>query len=205
MPNSKDEPTGVSAYVTENSAKPVGQIEDYINDDDRAVGEWKSRWPPEAVRHIRIEALYICIVLFLTFCSLILTWNGMMFRVLSTGCDTCVQERFDAFAFTFLGGLLGGTLFGIKYLYRVVARGYWNLDRRLWRLFSPFISGGLALAMGTLLDSGILGLSAKSFSVTYFFSLGFISGYFADSALAKMQEIAETVFGSHSNKHSRNK
>ncbi len=66
-------------------------------------------------------------------------------------------------------------------------------------MFSPFISGGLALAIGTLLDSGILGLAPKTDSVSYYFSLGFISGYFADSALLKMQEIAETIFGTHAN------
>ena len=95
----------------------------------------------------------------------------------------------------FLGGFLGGVLFAVKYLYKVVARQYWNMDRRLWRLFSPFLSGGLALVVGALIDSGVLGLTVKVASGAAYLSYGFITGYFADRAIDKMQEVAETVFG----------
>jgi hypothetical protein len=93
--------------------------------------------------------------------------------------------------------MLGGTLFAIKWLYHVVAKELWNLDRRLWRLFTPHISGGLAFAVIALVSSGILrmfdaeALSRNSVVV----GLGFLVGYFSDSAVAKLTEISEALFG----------
>ncbi|MDQ7966544.1 hypothetical protein RDI61_21210 [Pseudomonas plecoglossicida] len=169
---------------------------DGVNSDHRKEGDWESRWCDAARKEIRRDAVYVGIVFAITILALFLTWRGTTFSILAYGCDTCSSAKFNQYAFFFLGGLLGGTMFGVKYLYKVVARGYWNIDRRLWRIFSPFLSGGSALAIGGLLDSGMLGLSIKAASMSFYFSLGFISGYFADSALAKMQEIADTVFGS---------
>ena len=169
--------------------------DEHLNDDDRNKWDWKSRWDNEATKNIQVDAIYVGFVFLLTLLAIILTWRGTTFTWVSIDCASCVRSRFDQFAYFFLGGMLGGTLFGIKYLYKVVARGRWNLDRRLWRVFSPFISGGLALAIGTLIDSGIFGLAVKSPTASSYLSLGFVSGYFADNALAKMQEIAETIFG----------
>ena len=140
-----------------------------------------------------------------TLLLLILTWRGTLFDWIASDCANCSRIRFNQFAYFFIGGMLGGTLFGIKYLYKVVARGRWNLDRRLWRIFSPFISGGLALAIGTLIDSGIFGVAVKSPTASSYLSLGFISGYFADNALAKMQELAETLFGTPGKEKSQRK
>tara|TARA_B100001059_G_C17762097_1_gene543460 strand:+ start:51 stop:716 length:666 start_codon:yes stop_codon:yes gene_type:complete len=169
---------------------------EHVNDDHRVEGDWESRWNKAARVGIRIDAAYVGIVFFLTLVMLLLTWRGTTYELLAYGCTSCSPIKFNQYAFFFIGGVLGGTMFGLKYLYKVVARGYWNIDRRLWRIFSPFLAGGSALAIGGLLDSGMLGLSIKSSSTSFYFSLGFISGYFADSALAKMQEIADTVFGS---------
>lgn len=175
---------------------PSSQLDDTpLNKDDREVAQWESRYVPKAIAQIRIDAIFVGIVFITTLVLLILTWRGTLFNLGAYGCGDCDRAIFDKYLYFFLGGLLGGTLFGIKFLYKVVARGYWNMDRRLWRIFSPFISGGLALAVGTLIDSGVLGLTTKSAAPSTFFSIGFITGYFADSALAKMQEIAETVFG----------
>lgn len=169
--------------------------DEHLNDDDRKKWDWKSHWESEAIPKIRFDACYVGIVFLVTLLAILFTWRGTTFGWVSIGCDSCVRSRFDQFAYFFLGGMLGGTLFGIKYLYKVVARGRWHLDRRLWRFFSPFISGGLALAIGTLIDSGIFGLAVKNPTASSYLSLGFIAGYFADNALAKMQEIAETIFG----------
>jgi hypothetical protein len=170
-------------------------INEHLNDDDRGKWEWESRWKPEAIKEIYIDAGYIGFIFLTTLIAILLIWRGTMFEIVSNGCASCVRSRFDQFGYFFVGGMLGGTLFAIKYLYKVVARGRWHLDRRLWRIFSPFISGGLALAIGTLIDSGIFGLAVKNPSASSYLSLGFIAGYFADNALAKMQEIAETIFG----------
>ena len=200
--NSTEEPQNNMESGSYPKSKPQSDHDDFFNDDDREVGDWKSRWSPEAIFQIRIDAIYVGLVFILIFIALILTWRGVIFSFVCEGCDISGQHRFNLFVYTFLGGMLGGTLFGIKYLYKVVARGYWNIDRRLWRIFSPFLSGGLALAIGVLLDSGFLALAPKTTSSTYYFGLGFMSGYFADSAMAKMQEIAETIFGT--SEHHRN-
>lgn len=169
---------------------------DHINTDNRNIGEWKSKYDNDARSEIRIDAIYVGSVFILTLLALVLTWKGSIYHFLADGCTDCSQEKFNQYAFFFLGGVLGGTMFGLKYLYQVVARGLWNIDRRLWRIFSPFLSGGAAVAIGGLFDSGLLGLSIKSSTTSFYFSMGFISGYFADKALGKMQEIADTVFGS---------
>lgn len=166
-----------------------------VNTDGRDKGKWESRYCNEAKKEIRIEAFLVGFVFICTLVFLFLTWNGWLFSSLTDGCNTCSHKTFNKYAYFFLGGLLGGVMFAVKYLYKVVSHGYWHLDRRLWRIFSPFLSGGLALALGAMLDSGILGLTTKTNSGSGYLSVGFIAGYFADSALAKMQEVADTVFG----------
>jgi hypothetical protein len=179
------------------SALPHVVVEDeHLNTDERSKGQWESRYPPRAQTQIRLDALYVALVLILTLASILLTWRGTAFQLLAGDCTTCNRGTFERYAYFYLGGQLGGTLFGVKYLYNVVARGWWNIDRRLWRLFSPFLSAGLAVAVGALVDSGVFGLTTKATSGAAYFSLGFVAGYFADSALRKMKEIADTVFGS---------
>jgi hypothetical protein len=169
---------------------------EHINTDERRRYEWKSRWDDDAKKHIYVDALVVGLVLIITFIAIFLTWRGYTFTLLTDGCVGCSHATFNRYAYFFLGGLLGGTLFAVKYLYKVVARGYWHLDRRLWRIFTPLVAGGLGLAIGAMIDSGILGLTTKVSSGSAYFSVGFIAGYFADSALAKMQEVADIVFGS---------
>lgn len=188
---------------TSNSSPSLAQTadghhfdDDGVNTDGRGVGEWESKYPPEARTGIRIDALIAGGIFALTLLAIFATWRGTMFSWLAQDCTACSPATFYRYTYFTLGGLLGGSLFGIKYLYKVVARNRWSIDRRLWRIFSPLVSGGLALVIAALTDSGILGLTTKQTGGASFLSLGFIAGYFADSALAKMQEIAETIFGS---------
>lgn len=199
----KPVPTSIGDAGAETLVKTVeggpasGQVEDdHLNTDERPKGSWESRYPPKARVSIRVDACYVAMVLLLTLVAVLLIWKGSAFQLLAGDCATCSKKTFNRYAYFYLGGQLGGTLFGLKYLYNVVARGWWNIDRRLWRLFTPFLSGGLALAVAALTDSGLLGLTTKAGSGSTYFSLGFIAGYFADSALRKMKEIADTVFGS---------
>lgn len=198
-------PSSADAEVGSDKAiapKSIADAEDeHLNTDNRAALDWEGHYPKEAKREINYEARVVAGILFLTFLGLLLTWRGTAFELLSGECGTCSRDAFDRYAYFYLGGQLGGILFGVKYLYKVVARGRWHLDRRLWRFFSPFLSGGLAFVVGALTDSGVMGLTVKGSSGSAYFSLGFIAGYFADSALAKMQEIADTVFGSPSKRH----
>jgi hypothetical protein len=91
--------------------------------------------------------------------------------------------------------MLGSVLFGGKFLYHVVARGYWHQDRRLWRVLSPILSASLAFIVAAVIESGMLGLAFRTGTHASCVALGFLSGYFADKALAKMTEIADVVFG----------
>ncbi len=196
-----DSASSVEADTKKNGKKtgsePASTVfSEHINTDNRAVGDWKSKYDEAARCEIRIDAIYVGIIFIVTLLALLFTWRGSTYSFFVGSCTTCAPEKFNQYAFFFLGGILGGTMFGLKYLYQVVARGLWNIDRRLWRIFSPFLSGGAAIAIGGLLDSGLLGLSIKSSTTSFYFSMGFISGYFADKALGKMQEIADTVFGS---------
>jgi hypothetical protein len=184
-----------AAAVSMEAASGIPNEIDGVNTDGRQAYEWRSRYAREAVSHIRIDAAYIAILLVLVLGAILLTWRGIFYELVGSGCASCGGRVFGKYSFYFLGGMLGGILFGIKYLYKVVARGRWHLDRRLWRLFSPWLSGSLALVVGALLESGVLGLTMKINSGAAFLSYGFITGYFADRAIDKMHEVAETLFG----------
>lgn len=191
-------PTQSAEVSPSSSTEAVVRVpaeDEHLNTDERDKGQWESRYPAKAKWAIRVDAAYVALVLALTLVAILLSWRGTAFQWLAGDCTSCSRATFERYAYFYLGGQLGGTLFGVKYLYNVVARGWWNIDRRLWRLFSPFLSGGLALTVGALTDSGVLGLATKATSGAAYFSLGFVAGYFADSALRKMKEIADTMFG----------
>jgi hypothetical protein len=182
----------VAPPATDVDSSPINT--DALNTDGRKPYEWKSKWEKEARQHIRYEAIFLGAIFFITLALIFLTWSGLLFNLLSDP-SCCSKDTFTRYAYFYLGGQLGGILFGIKYMYKVVSRGFWHEDRRLWRIFSPLLAGGLAVMVGALIDSGMIGLAIKHRSGSSYLAFGFITGYFADSALAKMQEIANTIFG----------
>lgn len=194
-PHEGDPQLASSAMPIIQQPPPIPNEIDGVNTDGRSQLSWVTKYGRDAVFQIRLDATYIAVLLAVAFASIFLTWSGVFYELLVRDCSTCSRVVFNKYAYYFLGGYFGGVLFGVKYLYKVVARGYWNMDRRLWRLFSPFLSGGLALVVGTLIDSGVLGLTSRVASGAACFSYGFITGYFADRAIDKLQEVAETVFG----------
>ena len=163
--------------------------------DGREPLDWRSKYPSEAQRAIKLEALYLSALLILVPGAMVLLWLDYPKAWLRLS-----DEKYDPilkYALAWSGGVLGGTLFAIKWLYHVVARQSWHLDRRLWRLFTPHISGGLAFAMLALISSGMLRVfdSQASQSRSLVVAIAFLVGYFSDSAAAKLSEIAETLFG----------
>lgn len=187
---------GAHALAARRHSVPPGSEDEKINDDERERFNWESRYPKEAITRIRWEAAYVLIVLAFSMAGLLWTWRGDAFAFFASGCSTCHPVTFDRYAYLFFSGMLGGALFGLKYLYKVVARGWWNLDRGLWRLSSPWLAAGLAFATGALAQAGLFGFDVNhNRGGASFVSLGFIAGYFADSASRKMQEIADILFG----------
>ena len=96
-------------------------------------------------------------------------------------------------------GLLGGATFGMKYFYRVVARGMWNEDRVYWRMFSPFIAVSLSVVMAAIMVKDVFSSSALAISV------GFLTGYFSDEAVSKMYDVACVLFLKSNTDNSENK
>jgi hypothetical protein len=83
----------------------------------------------------------------------------------------------------------------MKWLYHSVGRGYWNVDRQLWRFMTPLISMGVSFVVGALVQANIVNGPTAVLSPPAAISLGFISGYFSDAAIAKMYEVANALFG----------
>lgn len=161
--------------------------------DGRNISDWESKYPKDATKRIRMEAYYL---LFLFICSFILiyaNWNGYLADVLLLSGPKA--QSFVSYFFYASAGLLGGVVFDIKYLIRVVARGYWHLDRQLWRIFSPLLGLSIGFIIGLMVNSAIIKVPYSGSSGAIQASIGFMSGYFADLAFGKMFDIAKVIFG----------
>jgi hypothetical protein len=164
--------------------------------DGREQFDWKSKYDdPAARRAIRVEAIYLGLLLFGMPLAMVVLWLEYPKYILHLSDEK--YRPLVKYAFAWMAGTLGGVLFDIKWLYHTVARGLWHLDRRLWRFFTPHISGGLSFFVLTLVASGTLRIfdSKATGALSLVVGLGFLVGYFSDSAIAKLTEVAETLFG----------
>lgn len=195
--NARVRSNGNIGDVANQKSVKRGPEDEILNDDERVFLYWQSRYTdPLAQRLIQRETVYVVALIFVSLFLLLITWHGAVPVYIADGCIDCSAASLRKYSYLYLAGMLGGALFGLKYLYKVVARGYWNQDRAIWRYTSPVLSGGLAFAAGALTDAGIFGFATSYTSGgASFVALGFIVGYFADSASRKMQEVAETLFG----------
>jgi len=89
--------------------------------------------------------------------------------------------------------MLGGIVFACKWLYHTVARGTWNIDRRIWRVVSPILSGIVALIFVIIFSSGIVS-NVETYSIHKSCGIGFLVGYFSDNAIGKLSELANVFF-----------
>lgn len=164
--------------------------------DGRELLDWQSKYPePDAQKGIKFEATYLASLLLAMPIAILILWLDYPKRWL--GLSDQKYEPILKYGIAWLGGVLGGTLFAMKWLYHSVARQVWHLDRRLWRLYTPLISGGLAFAIIALISSGLLRVfdSQSVESRALVVGVAFLVGYFSDSAIAKLTEIAQTLFG----------
>lgn len=162
--------------------------------DDRHPLDWKSRYDADAWKGIRNETLY-CFLLFLAAPVLMLAlWAGRETLPWVSAADSQVVCKY---LFAWLGGLFGGVLFDVKWLYHAVAKQMWHEDRRLWRLLMPHLSGGLAFAVVMVMSSGMFAVFDRDalLSPSVSVAIGFLVGYFSDNAIGKLSEIAGTLFG----------
>jgi len=169
--------------------------------DGRRRYEWESKYPTAAQKEIEGEKKYLFVLLYGIPVLMTLIWSRLIW-----GDMNLAPERYQVlarFSYAWLGGMLGGTVFDLKWLYHSIAKGMWHLDRQLWRTFTPHISGALAFGVILLIKSDIF----KLFNQSTFNSSGpivavsFLVGYFSDSAIAKLTELADTLFGTT---HKRN-
>ncbi|MDH5611289.1 MAG: hypothetical protein OEY66_02375 [Gammaproteobacteria bacterium] len=163
--------------------------------DGRKKLEWESRYPKEALKIIRIEATTLAILLTVTIILIFLIWCGAISNLIQDCCENANISTLKQYSYFALSGLLGGTIFSIKYLYHAVARGTWHIDRQLWRFLTPLMSLGVAFIVGALVHADLLGDPHPSAAASI--SIGFIAGYFSDNAIAKMYEIANVFFGTN--------
>jgi hypothetical protein len=177
--------------------------------DGRAQGDWKTFYPSEARKWIGFETTYLVFVLFACLAGVFYVIYSLCSRANAPSAsldETC--GPFLAYIGSWIAGVLGGCSFGIKWMYHSVAKRIWHEDRRLWRFLSPHLSGVVALFMTFLVSSGLLQLFDKNFiqrSIAVI-AFSFLVGYFSDKALAKMAEVADTLFGAtEQKKHSKHK
>lgn len=178
--------------------------------DGKQPGEWQTSYSKEARKGIRWETAYL--VTIFSICVLGVFYVIYKFCDSPVGSEPLVGETkgisrgsnmFLGFLGAWFSGTLGGCSFGIKWMYHIVAKQRWHEDRRLWRLLSPHLSGVVSLFMVLLVASGLLQIFAKDFVERPIgvMAFSFLVGYFSDKALAKMAEVADTLFGGQKKKH----
>ena len=165
--------------------------------DGRQLLDWQSRYTDSAARKaIQGEAFYLAAIFFGVPLLVVVLWLEYPKNWLCI-TDEKYQMLF-VYSLAWLGGTFGGTMFDIKWLYHSVAKQIWHLDRRLWRVFTPHISGGLAFVVVALISSGLLRVFDRcaTESKSLVFGLAFLVGYFSDNSIGKLAEVAGTIFGS---------
>lgn len=157
-----------------------------LQSDGRERGSYQTRYPECYRKKIKGEAIYISVLLLGSILGIFFNYLGWFEKILHLENDKAII--FHKVAYCVCSGLMGGATFSIKYFYRVVARGYWNEDRRYWRIMSPWISIPLSVVMAAIMVKDVS--SSSAFSVT----IGFLTGYFSDEAVSKMYDVACVLF-----------
>lgn len=163
--------------------------------DGRLPYQCHTRYPKDVQNEIKWEMITLCVSLVLVLFMLFANWRGLI--GVWVGLSGTEAVTFRKYGFYAISGVLGGIIFGMKYFYRVVARGYWHQDRRSWRIMSPFIAMVIAIIVGAMIDSSLIS-AQRPISNASIVAVAFLAGYFADEAVGKMYEIASVIFGKSS-------
>ena len=150
---------------------------------ERKKGDWKTKYPPEANRRIVAEAVYLFLIIICCVVLIIFFYSG--------------KDMLSLYISAWVGGMIGGALYAVKWLYSSVKNMEWIEDMWIWRFFTPIISGALGFTVVLIILSEIFKFfepgSVDSFEGS--FVIGFLTGYVSDSAVKKIKELAETLFG----------
>jgi hypothetical protein len=182
-----------SENISASTAAPDLQVPDAFAPanptDNRALYDFASRWPSDARRAQCREGCYLG--------ALAAVGLGGLFALLICTRVTLEPKINSCIALAFSAGLLGGTVFCLKWWYHSIAKGIWNLDRRAWRIAVPWQGALVAVFVHVLFKSDLLGFLNPTAldKIHNILAFGFIVGYFSDSAIAKLAEIAESLFG----------
>jgi hypothetical protein len=163
--------------------------------DGRKRWDWSCGYPPEARRIYHGEAMYLVFFMLAGLALVLFSWTGHTAEFLGVKGHAAITLK--KYCYYVGAGAVGGAVFSIKFMYRVIARGYWHLDRQMWRFLSPVVALGVAFGTGALIEASLVSGHAPS-SGSAIVGTGFIIGYFADQAIAKMYEVAMVLFGTTS-------
>jgi hypothetical protein len=171
--------------------------------DGRKIGEWQTRYTDSgAKKAIRVEAQYLGVLLAVFLICLTLLLSGLLHDWLRLPDDT--YQHFSRYVGAWLAASVGGTAYSIKWLIHAVGHGFWNSDRRLWRLFTPHVSGTLGIIVILIVESGLFGFfdPGATRNLSLVVALAFLSGYFSDRMIGKLSELFSNIFGP-SDKHNK--
>src|SRR5205823_4195513 len=91
--------------------------------DARAPGDWMSRYDSAAWRRIRVQGMYLLLLLAGCVSAIVVVWLGYPSSWLHlTGSRAAT---FCHYAYSWLGGTIGGVLVAMKWLYHSIAKTTW--------------------------------------------------------------------------------
>ncbi len=155
--------------------------------DGRNKYEWKTKYEQDALHAMKGEAIYLVVLMVLAFCAIIANYKGFFAWALDV--DPADIQTIKRIIYCLCAGLLGGVTFSIKIFYRAVARGLWNYDRKFWRIFSPIISLSVTSVVAVFMLDDIV-----NSHVYWTYTIGYFAGYFSETAVGKMYDIAVVLF-----------
>ena len=159
-----------------------------LPDDGHELWDWKTKYDSDAWKIIKKEAIYLGVLLGSGILLLLINYLGLLYYVINlfqSKPEPLVTKELYCAIF----GFLGGTVYGIKILYKAVARGKWHVDRKLWRIFTPWVSLVLSIVIASIMSDTILSINNYGAAL-----IGFFAGYFSESAIGKLYAIAKIIF-----------
>jgi len=167
-----------------------------VPNDGRKKWDWGTHYKDsKANKEIFKEGVYLgLLVLFVPICMFVIYSKCVLNMPQS---ESARYFPLVKYSFAWLSGLLGGALYVLKWIFRVVGTGYWHEDRRLWHYLTPHISGALAFVFIAIISSPLLYIVDRNAanSLPLVVGLSSLVGLFSDNALAKLRTLSGTIFG----------